>query len=396
MLRKPSKSGFQSLKTSIDLEKKNENIFMNVTIINPGFNTEEMTASVNQVLQTPILDNPSEYNVILTRFSAPGRGIPLVRAITLGYRAAENPGGDVNLLIYSVNIGYHNNAILPIYLILNPQTFSPPQISTFGPPPLPRTQNLDDPYYDIKSYQAVATMVTNALRAAIAQYNIEFPADTLPAGTDCYMTYDADSGLYSLIGTAGMANSNDPSDPNNVQVWFNTPLQNWFIAFQNIHNSYNSFNGRDELILIQNNENNALYDPTIVPPAAPVTIAYQMKSEFNSDANMEALSRIICRSTGMGGIVQQSEVSNIPTFQYSQVIFDFIPAASTAPGSYQGFIQYFNTGEFQKRQLTSNTPLSSIDMTFTFLGYGGINQRPINLQPGDKLTFQILFEKIKK
>jgi hypothetical protein len=381
------------LTQSVKIIKEGENIYMNVTVSNPSTNTQEIPFSVNQVLQRPILDNPSDYNLILTRFRVPGRNIPLVRVVTQGYDPVINPSGDVNMLIYTIAISYHGNNGPPIHLEYIPQTFVPPFYATFGPPPAVSNQDPSDPYYDVGSYQAMATMVTVALRAAIAAYNVAFPGDLLPVGTDAYMTFDPPTGLYSIVGTAGMASSSDPTDPNNVGIWFSTQLQNLFTSFEAIHNGYNLASGLDELILIQDNGNNAVLDPSVGPPNPPVVIGYKMTEEYDADANMEALTRIICKSTGLGGIVQQSEVNNLNSFQYQQVIFDFVPSASTQTGSYQGFVEYFAQSEFLRRQLTGRTPLGSIDMSFYYIGADGVTQRSINLQPGDPATLQLIFEK---
>ena len=63
--------------SSVTRESKEENIFVNINIVNPSTNTVTQNASVSKTLNTPLVDNPSEYNLIISRFSIPGSAIPL-------------------------------------------------------------------------------------------------------------------------------------------------------------------------------------------------------------------------------------------------------------------------------------------------------------------------------
>lgn len=346
----------------------NGNVFANFTINNDSLNTQPIVASLSRTLQDPIVDNPSEYDMVITRFAIPGKAVPL-----FNFNVQPFPNTDVNKGIYSIGLEYNGNSSPPQYLEWIPQTLTAPKIPVFNVrTPTPAR---DDPYYYNYSYQNIANMINNALVSLIAS------SPWLPAGVDCYMTYDAVGGLFTLWGK-NMANSSNPFDPLNVRIWFSTPLQTMFTGFKNIHKAYNSISGQDEMILIEDDKDNKVGD------------YYKITMEYNSDSNMQSLARILLLSSGFGGVGEQAEVYDTLTESnpYSSLVTDFVPEASAENGSYRSKFTFFTGSEFMRRPLTSSTPLYNVDFKFVWEDRSS-RVHDLYLFPGDVLSIQILFVK---
>jgi hypothetical protein len=373
------------MRNSVQTHRNGKNVFLNINFSNPITATSAIQASISQTLQQPLVDNPSEYNLIISRFSIPGTAVPLFHFIAQDYLETGNT--DPNLGIYAVGLEYNGSSTGPVYLEWVPQTTGSPLIPAFGP--LQPGQDLMDPYYFNYSYVNLANMVTTALRAAITA-----GSGFLPADVDCYMIYNNQSGFFSLLGTTNMAHSASPSDVLNVRIWFNTVLWQFFTGFKNIHNAYNSANGQDEMILIENDRNNSPTTEDGFNPNLP-TGYYQMQSEFNNDSAQQSLSRIIMTSDTFGGVVAQGEINTSQLSSYLNMLTDFVPAATTANGSYRSKFQYYAGSEFYRRTLTSRNPLDRISIQFLWQAAQGVGGHfhPLLLEPGQDLTIAFILEK---
>jgi hypothetical protein len=333
----------------------NGNVYLNATITNDVLGKDSFPATLNRVLQDPVLDNPSLYDMVITRFSIPGRSIPL-----FNFQVQRYPNTDINKGIYSLGMESMGISTAPIYLEWIPQTLNPPQIPTFSitnPGPAK-----DDSYYENFSYQNLVNMINIALAQASSGF----------AGVDCYMTFDAETGLFSLYG----------KNMQNVKLWFSSPLQLFFLGFKNVHKAYNSPSGQDEMILFEDNRNNVLNG------------FVRNTTEFNGDCNLQALSRILLLSSSFGGVSPQAEVydSQNEYFPYQSIITDFIPEASTQTGSYRSKFQFYVGSEFQRRTLTSSSPMINVHLEFVWQCRAS-KMHPLRLQPGDNLSIQFLFTK---
>ncbi len=369
------------MKTSVTKDQVGDTVYLNISMSNPEDSTIERVLNYSTTLRNPVVDDPSLYDLAIERFSIPGKSLPLFYFQTQGF-----PQTNVNVGTYSVVIGYQGNYTAPVHLILIPETTASPQIPTFTAQS--PQQDPQDTYYYVQSYVNLANMVTTALRTAIAA-GVGF----LPGGVDAYMIFTSNGGKYSLLGTSNMASSANPADPNNVQIYLSSPLANFFTSFKLIHNSYNAANGRDELILIENDRNNIPATQDGFNPNIPAGYI-QMQQEFNSDSSLETLTRIIITSNSFGGVLAQNELSDQPGGTYANVIADFVPAASTQNGSYQGKYQYFVQSELITRVLTSHSPLVEINLNFYWQGIRPSVIRPLHLVPGD--TASLLAALIRK
>lgn len=376
-----------SFRQSLNVETKGDTVFLNIVINNDKLATTAVPATISTVLQTPLVQNPSDYSLIISRFSIPGRTIPLYFFETVPFPANNNPKKG----IYDVNIEYMGQTLnVPVSLTIIPESLSLPQVAVYTS--LEPNQNSQDMYYYMYSYVNLANMVTTALRTAIDFANVEFTETPLPEGVDAYMIYSSQSQLFSIVGTTNMYNSSDPTDPANVRIWFNTPLANFFTGFKLIHNTYNALDARDELVLIENNLNNSPSTQDGFNPNIPDGY-YQIQEEFNADSYLQTLGRIIITSSSFGGVVPQSEVTVGDRGINQPIVADFIPTSSTQTGEYRSKFQYYVGSEFFRRNLTTTTPLSNLNLSFFWQGSRPEIIRPIYIRPGDNLSIQWIFEK---
>jgi hypothetical protein len=371
------------MNTRFTIDKQGKNVYLNVVIANSFLNTTEIPASISQNFNTAIIDNPSLYNLILSRVSLPGTAIPLYIFKTIGYPETT----DVNIGAGYVTVGYNGQYGAGTYWVWQPETLQPPIYSEFSAQT--PNQDPDDTYYYAYSYQNIANMFNVAIQTSIAAAAAAIPG--FPSGVDCYVTFDPNTGDFSFFGTQNMYHSDDPTDPLNVQLWFTSTLSSFFVGFKTFFNSYNSADGLDFLFLITDNNNNT--------PASPAGY-YQVQCEFDNDFALEALSRVLITSNNCGGILAQNELTTIatvetstPTPSFLNIMADFIPVASTETGSYRSSIQYYAQSEFFRRTLTQTTPLLSIAFDFYWQERAQPYYRRIMLSPSDSLSVTFLFER---
>ena len=350
----------------MNVQKSDKNVFLNVVINNPIDAPAAIPAQIQTTLRNPLVDVPKDYNLVVTRFSIPASSIPLfIFRNSLNFR-------DPDTGIYSLGFEYQGQSTPPIHLQWLPQSFSKPS---------------DPNYYFNYSYQNLADMVTNAFTVAHAYVveNLDWP------DFGCYMTYSVSSGYFNIIGSASMASTNQRDDTNNIRIWFNTPLARCFQGFKSFSNTVNAPDGRDEMILIANYLNNAQSSQDGFNPNIPASF-YQIPFEFNSDANLQTLSRILITSNGLGGVVSQAEVSTgLQGGTYANILTDLIPSASPSNGAYNKY-QYFVQSEFYRRSLTQINPLTEIQLNFYWQADFGASPNLLFLEAGDTLNVQLILE----
>jgi len=371
------------MKTSVTKEITGENVYLNINMANPLLSPISIKAAFSQTLNQAIVDKPSDYNLILSRFSIPGTAIPIFIFKTLGYPATT----DINQGLYSVSIQYNGSTTAQTYLEWIPLALVPPYVPVFSA--LQPNQSNDDPYYFNYSYHNLADMVTIAIRAAITA-----GSGFLPGGTDAYMIYSDEAGFFSILGTQGMYHSKDPTDPLNVRIFINTPLASLLTGFKFVHNGVNTANGLDEAIIVQDNLNNSPTTQDGFNPNIPDGY-YQVPQEFSADSSLEKLTRIVVTSSAFGGVVPQSELSTLSTSSYLPIIADFVPSASTMAGSYRSRFQYYAQSEFFRRQLTQSSPLVSIALHFYWQSLSDSDFHEPYIYSGEVLSIQFIFEKKK-
>jgi hypothetical protein len=310
-------------------------------------------------------------------FKVPASCIPLIYI-----PITPNTVGNNNLTEYQVMVSYQgNNFATPLIWI--PQTSAIPQITAVNGALF--TQPIDDPYYYDFSYQNVVDMVNNALEVIFTAHSTALPTVAyIP-----YMSYSAQTGLFSLTGTASLNTDEDPTNANNTMIYFNAPLSSIFSGFEYYQNTISGQVWKG--ILIRNTKNNIIESTTEYPARS-----YIMTAEFFGDDAMESLERIVFTS---GSIPVRTEAEGGTGSGVSSnvlgIVKDFIPATSTANGQYRSsFINYVQS-EFIRSDLVGDQPLSSVQLGVHWADSLGVI-RHILIDPNNQLTIKVLFERINK
>ena len=164
-------------------------IYLNLSIVNADTSDSVSSAPVQCVFSesrsTPILQDASEYDLSVIRFSATGTG----RLLPLFIPIIQAGQPDVNLTIYSLTIieGGPKPRSHQTYLSYIPNN---------GAAPVPRSsspQDLSSSYYYLRTYTTFCNMFNVALNAAVYDVTTTY----LPKPT-MGLTYSNTSGLFSL------------------------------------------------------------------------------------------------------------------------------------------------------------------------------------------------------
>lgn len=374
-----------SSRTFVTRSEVGDSVFINFSIHNASTATKQLEANIQTILQQPIIENPSEYTFSVIRVEVPSDAIPI-----FVFEAAPFPNTDINLGIYTITIEYNGQSSAPFPIYFEPTTLIPPIVPVFSAENPKQLKN--DPYYNVTSYQQLCRMLNTTLEQVIAlSALILLPLTDVHA----YSIYSPNNQLFSILGTANMFSFYNMLDPDNVRIWFSTPLAKLFSSFNYFHNGFNRADGRDEAIIVADLLSNSAVDQDGFNPNIPDGY-YQMQQEYLGDANLEELQRVLVKSPSFGGVTPTSEIQIGSRGQYDNIIFDLIPVVSTANGSYRSKLQYFLQSAFIERYMSQQTPLVSISFNFLWEGNDPDSIRPILLNPGRTLRMLTVFKKKSK
>lgn len=359
-----------------------KNIYYNLTYYNSS--TVPVVANYNETRTSSLLTNPADYYLSVVRFSIPGNLIPINVMQALPF-----PNTDPNVLEYAVTLTRNGTTSSPIFLNWNTgyAITAAPQRAVFtavNPKQVPT-----DPYYFNYSYQQFIDMVNTALAAAYTALPDKGTTTQPP-----YMTFDSDTGLFSMFAQQTYFQNADPNNSGNLLIWFNTPLYTFFPSF---HIKYGGFTPtvpeQNFAIVIKNNNNNT--------PSSP-TGYYQMVQEYPTLFSWNSLQSISFRSNSIpvlqeaaSGISAASGQSLQGSVSGNQIAFvtDFEPYNDAArAGVFRERIQYYPQAEYRLTDLIGTTPLSVIDLQLYWTDLSG-DVYPIYIPPGDDFSVKILFRK---
>lgn len=261
-----------SLISRITEEKKGNNIYSNINVVNKTNLYQKL--NVNVTRSDTIISNVDDYYLSVIRFSIPTLALPLFTLdLTNHPMTVVTQYGGVN---FSVDLVY--------------DSFLGASLS--GPPPNPLE-------FSIYTYQQFVNMINVAI---LAGYNHFFPGPAAPGDPgSAYMTYDPDSQLFSM-------NASDSyiippplySDPTKVSIFFNTTLFQYFNNLLVVRNDY--FLAGLNQIIFQNSYNNLILTTNVTPGKPGV----QMVQPYTTTAIMNNLTSIVLTS------------NNFPVSQESQ------------------------------------------------------------------------------
>jgi hypothetical protein len=331
--------------------KRNEpdNIYYNVKI--DGVGERENTARFSETRVQAVLENPTEYELAVVRFSVPSRIVPI-----MFFRDGNPANGYTPEQRYTVTMSFDGVD----------ETIQLSHIITELPKPL----------YGQPTIWTYASFIQSLNQALIECFaNLKALKPAAPPTAPPFMSYFQTSERFSLYAPIEY----DTDGPPTIDLYFNPELERLFDSMQIIYNRDEPDAKRFKYIIRSNNLNLTTH------LGNPYYIMYQDSTSLFLWNEIQSL---------------QFETNSIPVnpeYLSSQkniirrVITDFEPA-SNAPSAQ--VIQYFPQGPLRFYDLNSSYPLKQIDLNVSWIDRKGIT-RPIYVREEDPLTVKLRFRKKK-
>lgn len=308
-----------------------DNIYQNIDIYN---NTNQTIDATFEATRTaPILDNPSDYELAIVRFLVPTKNIPIM--------ILDPPSKN-----YKVSCDYNG------YIVTTNVVWIP-------------NNNCPETNYWVSTYQEFIDAINLALQTTFTQVKTAFPA--YPGTQAPYFRLDGE--LVNFVAEQSIA---VPS----VRWYLNSDLQ---AIIPTISYNLNCFGGNlSYQIVIKDNRNNSE-----IVGGVPVFVMISESSclfLWNDFQNLLFQSNSIPIVPELLGTSVQNTRRVLTDFNPPSQIFDRTP------------LQFFPQGPLRFYDLKSNSPLSAIDLTVSWIDKSG-RIRPMRLAPKDNLSVKILFRK---
>lgn len=337
--------------------EKTSHIYLNLSIINGDtsdtVNRNPPKCFFSEVRSVPILQDASEYDLSVIRFSASGTGrllplwIPVIQSNQPLYPV--NP----NLTIYSVTV---RNGITGVsaqrYLQYVPLNKQAPVPTTVNP------QDLTSDYYFARTYTQFADMFNLAFKSAYEAANLVVPAETFVG-----LVYNSTTGLFGLTLTDDFFRPLNSATIVPAQLYFNAPMANLLSSFN--------------LSQVQPSATIPGGVFQVLPPRIPVNASstetfYQdfistddVWSPVDSFCFTTTFLPLIPEQQGVPVVVGSSNIGqNLAVGQaFSNVITDFVPDFSGGAQNAINQVTYIPSGEYRISSMTSHQPIQQIDIT---------------------------------
>lgn len=165
---------------------------------------------------SPILLNPSQYYLFVSRFIVNGYNTPLIVPQVVSNQS--NP----NLTIYNVALSFNGTFSDPIPIIYVPASNNLPVPSAVG-----QYQDVSSQYYYIYTYNALCSMINTAFLDALTNLNTKIATGATEAPI-CY--YDINNGITIKAPVANYGQDEfNPTPPNGfVQIYVNAACAPFF------------------------------------------------------------------------------------------------------------------------------------------------------------------------
>ena len=348
----------------------------------------------NEIRNSPIILNPSEYFFTIARFSLETASLPLmIPQVMLGQI-------DPNKLIYSITMTYNspvdgNTYEKQTYIHFVPQSSNQPIPK---PPIFEQDFDPNGDYYFIYNFQYWIKLVNTTFSDCLNDLNTIVVLATgapLPSLNPPFMEWDTFNNVAIL--NADIAGFNN-SLGHPINIYFNTPLFTLFSSFQADYKGYkNITNGKNYLITVaDSNGTNQLILPTYT--------ALQMYQDYSTSALWNPVNALVF-TTGTipvnpaqvsAPIVFNSEITSSLTqggnnANISNTLTDFeVPL--TEGFEYKPNVFYNPSAEYRLVDLLGNTPFSNISIQ-VYWKDSFANLHPFFLNSGCNANIKILFRR---
>lgn len=323
-----------------------DNIYVNVTMANTSNNTTSQ-ATTSIAYDTALIDDPTQYYMSVVKMEIPLQGVPLF--------VFPTPGLGNDWIIGMVNAGTAYPQTVP-FVSFNGFNNS----SSFN-------------YYYVYHYDQLIVMINRAL------YDSWVAAGS-PAGGAPYISFNAESGLFSII-------QNKPQADLGWNVYWNNNFNIYFPSFG------------VNLINIDSTAANARYILTCEQKSYDVTYTvgtnYVIPQNNPSVDYLNSIRKIILMSNSLPvrkeiyppsiGSLGSSNNNSIP------IITDFQLEVNNIPGQQRSILTY-SADTLRLVDLINNSPINRLDLTL-FWADSLNNLYPLYITKSDSVTIKLGFFK---
>lgn len=368
--------------------------YLDINIVNNDTvgNKDAVKLIFNEIRNSPIIQNPSEYFFSIIRFSLETPSLPLmIPQVQIGQI-------DPNKLIYSITLNYTSpvNGITyekQNFIIYIPQT----NASVPDTPLVKQDFGSGSTYYYVYNFQYFVQLVNKTFATCLSDLNVLVLAGTgapLPSLNAPFMEWDTFNNVAIL--NADIAGFNR-SLTHPINIFFNTPLFTLFSSFQANYLGYqNIVNGKNYLITVEDaNGTNSIILPSYT--------ALQMYQDYPTSALWNPVNSLVF-TTGTipvnpsqvsAPLIVNSEVSLLTeggnNANISNMLTDFeVPL--TEGWEYKPNIYYNPSAEYRLVDLLGNSPLNNISVQ-VFWKDAFANLNPFYLNSGCNANIKILFRR---
>jgi len=380
----------------------------------------------------PILKNPRDYAMSITRFSLSTQCLPVFLP-TIKPRSS-----DINETVYKISLVYaytNGSGVQSEYVYTETIEFRPQNISAAIPSaPAFTIDGLQDNstgYYNIYSYEYFVATVNYYLNKCYTDLLASLPSDVYSSIPTSALTqppiliFDTSTNLATLYIPSTLNNNNTnlwgvynksvDSGPTNDQfrIYFNTGLYALFSslpALNSLGYSYStagmSYTSTDMTNQILIPYKSALYPTIYMPigsPSASQYPCYPIIQEYSTINSWSPVSSIVFTSNFLP--VVNNQLSNPVVYvnnqlvsltqssaNFATVITDFCSANFKS----DDVVLYNPTAEYRRLQLVGDRPISTVDVSVFWMDKTSQKLLPFYLLAGGSFTMKILFEKIIK
>ena len=437
----------------LDARDENDHIYYNITIRNenPQNNNRPVLAKFEEERVQPLIDNPNDYYLTITRFTVPGSEIPIFI-----FPIQEFPNLNPNLSPFSVTL-QHNGNIQQEFIIYSTRDLdlSPPTPPTANNPQWSRTS-----YYFVYSYYHMIDMINTALQTAFDNLA------TKPVGSIApRLDYNQDTEFISWNIQRAFYDNALP-DADRIDIFINTPLLTYLEAISYFFRGYDQALGRDWQLVVKDNvsiynQSSCTPSPvqsvgiTTIPLGGPGSITittasphglkigdmielvgtdsnpsidgvyavltapspttftidvdvaivgaggagfvvkqcnfYKITQQFNSLYRWNSFKDIVFLTNQIPVVYEYIRSNAAGLVNFQPILTDFEPLLTEA-GDARSSLQYFPQGPYRLINLNSSIPLKKIDVS-VFWKDELNNLYPIQISKGQVLTIKLLFIK---
>ena len=405
-----------------------DHLYYNMTIINSDI-TDGTDPNVvfTETRESPLLQNPMEYNFSIVRFdmNGPNKDLPLfMPRIEVGQ---SNP----NLTVYQITLrvaysyvwggtpytGTLTSTPASGKIIWTPEITDP--VLAPVPPPPTTVQDVQSRYYWATTYSHWLQCVNDAYQSAWNNLNTQFLAVVGNPGVSLttkppFMTYNPTDNLFTIyadrygFGDNGTASANRTSAgttaDENFSLFFNTNLNGLFTNFKNLF--VNQPNGLAYQIMIQNIKwQNILQVNSPPAPLSQAASYWILNQDYESTSSLWSPVDSIVFTTSLIPLVFEQSAEPVVfgasnTGSVSGVQANFTPIitdtslALTSASGYREFFQYAPTAEYRLSNFVrSSSPLQQVQVSVFWKNRLNGQLYPLQMYNSSSVSIKMLFRR---